>query len=490
MPGSEGTRADGSRMARSLTRREMLVPGRGGDGRRGAGAVIAACAAPRPHAHRRRQRGGGGTGRGVSGTAVRQPRRSRSRGSCRRSSSTSSTARRSRRTRPSGRSRPRRRSPSRQSEHHGQAPGHPVGRVGAAPDGRPDPGSAARPHVPADPGRRQQGLVEPVDDYMPDDLGDIVPAATDGDDARTAGCFGVPWIGNPAVLVFNKTLVDEKGALDLLPDGGHAARPLLAAVHRAHEEGQWRRDLRRRRRGRPLVGGHRLGARRLDAAVGRQGLGHAGRGEVRPPRGRQRPQGGRGLLAARQGRAARARARRSGRTWTSSGIATSCCRAATGPPSTPSSTRPSRPDAAAKFELVLHAVPPRRGRRSRASTTTTTGRWSCARRTPPSAMPPRQFAKWLARDVEAAVGHRRQRLLPDRSRRGRGGQRRDVRAASPQYQWVLNHALKIPAIPKNVSGPQSNARQHQEVGQDRGRQAVLRDMGVDRPRPAPARRTR
>jgi ABC-type glycerol-3-phosphate transport system substrate-binding protein len=63
------------------------------------------------------------------------------------------------------------------------------------------------------------GLVDPVDDkYSAEDTGDLLPGAIEAM-TREGKKYGVPWIGNPAVLVFNKSLADEKGALDLLPDG-------------------------------------------------------------------------------------------------------------------------------------------------------------------------------------------------------------------------------------------------------------------------------
>jgi ABC-type glycerol-3-phosphate transport system substrate-binding protein len=63
------------------------------------------------------------------------------------------------------------------------------------------------------------GLVDPVDDlYTADDTGDLLPGAVAAM-TREGKKYGVPWIGNPAVLVFNKTLAQEKGALDLLPTG-------------------------------------------------------------------------------------------------------------------------------------------------------------------------------------------------------------------------------------------------------------------------------
>lgn len=63
------------------------------------------------------------------------------------------------------------------------------------------------------------GLVDPVDEkYSAEDLKDLLPGAVDAM-TREGHQYGVPWIGNPAVLVFNRSLAEEKGALDLLPDG-------------------------------------------------------------------------------------------------------------------------------------------------------------------------------------------------------------------------------------------------------------------------------
>ena len=63
------------------------------------------------------------------------------------------------------------------------------------------------------------GLVDAVDGkYSAEDEGDLLPGAITAM-TREGKRYGVPWIGNPAILVFNKSLVAEKGALDLLPDG-------------------------------------------------------------------------------------------------------------------------------------------------------------------------------------------------------------------------------------------------------------------------------
>src|SRR3954469_4535485 len=66
------------------------------------------------------------------------------------------------------------------------------------------------------------GLVDAVDaKYTPQDQADLLPGAIEAM-KREGKLYGVPWIGNPAVLVFNKTLAEQKGAADLLPNGDTA----------------------------------------------------------------------------------------------------------------------------------------------------------------------------------------------------------------------------------------------------------------------------
>jgi ABC-type glycerol-3-phosphate transport system substrate-binding protein len=299
-----------------------------------------------------------------------------------------------------------------------------------------------------------QGLAEPVDDYLTaDDLGDIVPAATDAM-RKNGRLFGVPWIGNPAILVFNKTLVEQKGAADLLP-GPDTPRDLFwpqytELMKKVSGSGTY---------GLGVAAGH------WSAVIG-WALG--GWMQLYGAKVWDTPDEEKWVLHqddnAQKAAEAYSKLAKDGllvpgtpkwedldQLWYRNQLASRGHWAAV---DTELDAAVKSGAAAAPFELYYTQFPRIEGVAAGVDHNydgTMVMRNSDTAKRDAAAT----FAKWLARDIDAAIGIGGNGFFPI-GHAGASAANDATFASKPQYQWILNNALAIPAIPKNVSGPQSN----------------------------------
>jgi ABC-type glycerol-3-phosphate transport system substrate-binding protein len=300
-----------------------------------------------------------------------------------------------------------------------------------------------------------QGLAEPVDDYLtPDDLGDIVPAATDAM-RKNGRLYGVPWIGNPAVLVFNKTLADQKGASDLLP-GADTPRDLFWPQYielmkkvsgtdtygLGVAAGHWSAVI-----GWMLGGWMQLwGANVWDSPDEERWVLHESDGAHKAAETY--------LQLAKDGLLVPGTPKWEDldQLWYRNQLLSRGHWAAV---DTELDAAVKSGAAAQPFELFYTQFPRADGV---AAGVDHNYDGTMVMRNPDTAKRDAAavFATWLARNVDAAVGIGGNGFFPI-GHVGAEAANDATFASKPQYQWILNNALSIPAIPKSVSGPQNNA---------------------------------
>ena len=300
-----------------------------------------------------------------------------------------------------------------------------------------------------------QGLAEPVDDYLgPDDLGDIVPAATDAM-RKNGRLFGVPWIGNPAVLVLNKTLAEEKGAADLLP-GADTPRDLfwpqyIELMKKVSGDGtfgvgvaagHWSAVI-----GWALGGWMQLwGAKVWDTPDEETFVLHKDDNAHKAAEAY--------LQLVKDGLLVPGTPKWEDldQLWYRNQLLSRGHWAAV---DTELDAALKSGAAAKPFELYYTQFPRADGVAAGVDHNydgTMVMRDADTAKRDAAAT----FAKWLARDVDAAIGIGGNGFFPIGHVGARGSRTTRHSRSKPQYQWILNNALAIPAIPKNVSGPQSN----------------------------------
>ena len=300
-----------------------------------------------------------------------------------------------------------------------------------------------------------QGLAEPVDDFLTgDDQGDIIPAAMDAM-RRNGRIFGVPWIGNPAILVLNKTLADEKGASDLLP-GADTPRDLFwpqyielmkkvsgnGAYGVGVAAGHWSAVI-----GWALGGWMQLwGAQVWETADEEKYVLHLDDNAHKAVETY--------LQLAQDGLLVPGTPKWEDldQLWYRNQLLSRGHWAAV---DTELDAAVKSGAAAMPFELFYTQFPRADGV---AAGVDHNYDGNMAMRNPDAAKraAAAAFAKWLARDVDAAIGIGGNGFFPI-GHVGAEAANGATFSAKPQYQWILNNALSLPAIPKNVSGPQSNA---------------------------------
>jgi ABC-type glycerol-3-phosphate transport system substrate-binding protein len=298
------------------------------------------------------------------------------------------------------------------------------------------------------------GLVDPVDSsYTPADDEDLLPSAIAAM-TREGKRYGVPWIGNPAVLVFNKSLVEEKGALDLLPDGD-TPRDLF-----------WPQYIELMKK---VSGGGTYG---LGVAAGHWsaviGWALGGWMQLWGAQTWSDANETKYVLhendAAVQAVEAYAQLVKDGllvpgvpkwedldQLWYQNKLLSRGHWAAV---DTELDAAVKAGTAASKFDLVYTQFPRQENVKPGVDHNNDGNIFpksqDQAKRDAAFA-----FAMWLARDAKAAVGIGGNGFFPI-GHEGAGVADQAIFGSRPEYQWVLNHAMTIDAIPKSVSGPQNN----------------------------------
>ena len=299
-----------------------------------------------------------------------------------------------------------------------------------------------------------QGLAEPVDDYITDeDLGDIVPAATDAM-RKNGRLYGVPWIGNPAILVINKTLADEKGASDLLP-GADTPRDLFWPQYTELMKkvsgggtygvgvaaGHWSAVI-----GWAMGGWMQLwGATVWDSPAEERWVLHEDDNAHKAVETYLQLVND-GLLVP-----GTPKWEDLDQLWYHNQLLSRGHWAAV---DTELDAAVKSGAAASPFELYYTQFPRAEGVAAGVDHnydgTMVMRNEDAAKRAAAA-----EFARWLARDIDAAIGIGGNGFFPI-GHAGAEAANDATFSSKPQYQWVLNQALAIPAIPKNVSGPQNN----------------------------------
>lgn len=299
------------------------------------------------------------------------------------------------------------------------------------------------------------GLVTPVDDkYTPADEEDLLAGAIAAL-TREGKRFGVPWIGNPAVLVFNRTLVEEKGALDLLPDGDTPRDlfwPQYIELMKAVSDGQntfglgvaaghWSAVI-----GWMLGGWMRLyGARTWENENEERFVLHEDDNAHKALETYQ--------MLVKEGLLVPGTPKWEDldQLWYRDQLLSRGHWAAV---DTELDAAVQAGTAARKFDLVYtqfpraEGEPPGMDHNNDGNIFPNTG--DAAKQQAAF-----DFAMWLARDPKAAIGIGGNGFFPV-GLEGAAAAESAVFGSRPQYQWVLNHGMPIDAIPKSVSGPQNN----------------------------------
>jgi ABC-type glycerol-3-phosphate transport system substrate-binding protein len=299
------------------------------------------------------------------------------------------------------------------------------------------------------------GLVEEVDAlYKPEDESDLLAPAIAAM-TREGHRYGVPWIGNPALLIFNRSMVEKAGALDLLPDGDTPRDlfwpqyiELMKKVKGSSTDtygvgfaaGHWSAII-----GWALGGWLKLwGAKTWSDDTESKYVLHEDDNTYKAldtyvqlvkdgllvpgtPKWEDLDQ-----LWYRQQLLSRGH-------WAAV--------------DTELDAAVKAGTAAAKFDLVYTQFPRADGADPGVDHNNDGNVFPMANAGGRQAA--FDFGMWLARDSKAAVGIAGNGFFPI-GKAGAAIASKEIMSSKPQYQWVLNQALNVPAIPKSVSGPVNN----------------------------------